>query len=333
MPPPTLTALPQPPRKSAEDSTLKRWLFKWESAPVAEVVLSQRRVFILPSRHGIMYASALAVMLVGSINYGLSLGFMLTFLLGALGVNSMFYAFRNLARLRLVPGRSAPVFAGERARFTVIVDNPSALARRGIAISADPEYPAYIDVPAWGGTTVELQMPAPRRGLLRPGRLRLQTLYPLGLCRSWAYAHLDMQCVVYPRPEPEGPPLPAAAGGDAGAAPRSGSDDFAGLRDYRRGDSLRHVAWKAAAREQTLSVKQFSGTASAEVWLEWEATPPKLGTEPRLSRLARWVLEAAAADLSFGLRLPGVMVPPARGPEQRERCLAALAAFDGNRQR
>src|SRR5256885_10961236 len=47
----------------------------------------------------------------------------------------------------------------------------------------------------------------------------------------------------------------------------------------------------------------------------------------RLSQLARWVIEAEAHGERYGVALPGVLLPPDRGPEHRHRCLAALAVF------
>jgi uncharacterized protein (DUF58 family) len=47
--------------------------------------------------------------------------------------------------------------------------------------------------------------------------------------------------------------------------------------------------------------------------------------------MARWVLDAHAAGLSYGLRLPGETVEMAAGEAQRDRCLEALALFDQER--
>ena len=44
------------------------------------VVLDRKRIYILPTRRGLLFAVFLLVMLLGSINYALSLGFVLTFL-------------------------------------------------------------------------------------------------------------------------------------------------------------------------------------------------------------------------------------------------------------
>ena len=60
-------------------------LFSGRAAPErGPVFLSQRRVYILPTRQGALFGAALLLMLIGSINYQLSLGFILTFLLAGM---------------------------------------------------------------------------------------------------------------------------------------------------------------------------------------------------------------------------------------------------------
>ena len=305
------------------------WLFQLRGPEKGAVVLVQRRVFILPTRQGIVFALVLLMMLTGSINYSLGLGFVLTFLLGAMAINGMLYTFRNLANLRIAAGRALPVFAGDTAEFTVHLENGSDTDRYAIGFTHDRKNAVFIDVPARTTVPASIGIPAPRRGLLRPGRLTLFTRYPLGLFYAWAYLQLDMQCLVYPRPAPPGMPLPpAASSAGAGIERGKGQEDFSGLRQYHAGDSPRHIAWKVAARDQGLFTKQFSGRAESELWLDWALLPSSLGVEERLSQLSRWVLDAHGAGLSFGLRLPGTTVGMSAGEAQRERCLEALALFE-----
>ena len=307
------------------------WLFQLRGVEAGSITLVQRRIFILPSRHGLIYVGALFLMLTGSVNYNLSLGFVLTFLLAALGVNAILHTFRNLARLKISPGRVQPVYAGDYAHFTLVIESPGALDRYSIGVTHDGKNVVYTDVPASQAITVGVAVPAPRRGILLPGRLTLFTHFPLGLCYAWAYIVPDVRCLVYPRPEAARVPfpLPEIHGGQ-GIAYGSGQEDFTGLRSYHPGDSPRHIAWKAAAREQGLLTKQFGGRTATELWLDWLAAPEALGIEGRLSRLARWVIDAHAAGLSFGLRLPGITLPPAPGNAQHDRCLEALALFQNS---
>jgi len=158
--------------------------------------------------------------------------------------------------------------------------------------------------------------------------LTLFTRYPLGLFHAWSYLDLDVQCVVYPRPARPGALPPQVSSEGSGALHGQGQEDFSGLRQYHPGDSPRHIAWKAAARDQGLLTKQFSGRADAELWLDWQQLPATMDVEARLSQLTRWVIDAQASSVSYGLRLPGMTLPVATGEAHRERCLEALALFD-----
>jgi len=308
------------------------WLFQRRGRESGVIVLVQRRIFILPTRQGLLFAMVLLAMLTGSINYTLGLGFVLTFLLAALGVNAMIHTFRNLANLRVTAGRSHPVFAGDVAQFTVHLENSSDTVRYAIGLTQDKQEATFVDLPARAIVPASIGIPAPRRGVFHPGRLTLFTRFPLGLYYSWSYLEFNMSCLVYPRPAFPGMPLPpATASAGAGGEHGRGQEDFSGLRQYHVGDSPRHIAWKAAARDRGLLTKQFSGRADTELWLDWTQLPPQMGVEERLSHLARWVLEAHAAGISYGLRLPGETVGMAAGEAQRERCLEALALYDQER--
>src|SRR5262245_4755434 len=145
-------------------------MFNWRGREAEPVVLGRKRVYILPSRAGYTFALVLLVMLTGSINYSLGLGFVLTFLLGALGVNAMVYTFRNLVNLRVTAGRSRPVFAGELAQFTVHLENDTDAERYAIGLTHDRKTASFVNVRPRATTSAVAAVAAPRRGIFRPGR-------------------------------------------------------------------------------------------------------------------------------------------------------------------
>jgi len=230
---------------------------------------------------------------------------------------------------RAEPAKVEAPFAGGRASSQLHLPSRSHYARVAIEVVAG-DCAARCDVPPRAAATVTLALPAAQRGWLPLPRLTLRTQYPLGLFSTWAYAHPDLRALVYPRPDDAPLPAPqvvAAHGGVAHSGP--GNDDFHGLRSYHAGDPLRHIAWKAAAHSQVLLTKVFSGDGAAELWFDYDALPAALGREARLSRLARCVLLADAAGAAYGLRLPDRTIEPATGASQRERCLRALALYEG----
>ena len=305
------------------------WLYGFTPPERGTVVLVHRRVYILPTRLGWLFGGTLVILLIGSINYALSLGFALTFLLAGMGLAGMVHTARNLARLAISAGRAEPVFVGESAQFRLYFEAPGAFERPAIlARHVRSGAQLVADVPGGALAEIVLAVPAARRGWLSLGRVMLETRFPLGLFRAWSFVEPDARCLVYPRPERS--PLPPASAESAETGRRSpspGNDDFAGLRGYQRSDSPRHVAWKAVARSDDMLTKQFTGEAAVELWLDWQLLPASLPLEQRLSRLAGWVLAAERGGAQYGLRLPGVEIAPARGEAQRAACLQALALY------
>jgi uncharacterized protein (DUF58 family) len=297
------------------------------------VVLVHRRVYIVPTRVGALFGGTIAILLVGAINYSLSLGFALAFVLAGMGLAGMVHTARNLARMAISVGRAEPVFAGESAQFRLYLDSrvpfdrPAILARH-LASGAQ----LVADVPAGGATEMVLGVPAPRRGWMSLGRVMLETRYPLSLFRAWSYVEPEARCLVYPRPERANPP-PASPSDSPGTAQALsfGNEDFSGLRSYQRSDSPRHVAWKSVARTGEMLTKQFSGEAAQELWLDWSLLPAALPLEARLSRLAGWVIAAEAAGASYGLRIPGCELAPGHGEAHRAACLQSLALYEAPR--
>jgi len=310
---------------------LQEKLFRWQSDGTAPLRLGQRRIFILPSRGGLLYAMTLAVMLVGAINYNLALGHLLVFALAGIGVAGMVHAFRNLHGLLVTPGRSAPVFAGDLAHFELSLANDRASPRFALELAAPGSEPVIAAVDGKKDAKINIPLATTRRGWLALPRVRLSTRYPLGLFTAWAYLQPAMRCLVYPRPIslPLPPAAPSPTGGDRRGD--GGRDDFAGFRPRQPADSPRHVAWRASARQAdggSLLVKQFAGGAQVDLVLDGQQTDPGVDDESRLGILADWVLAAEAAGVRYALQLPGQALAPASGEAHCRRCLEALALFD-----
>jgi len=292
------------------------------------LLLTRRRVYILPTGAGVFFGGLLLVMLIGAINYNNSLGFMLTFLLAGLNVISILYTYRNLLHLKVSARAAAPVFAGERITVPVLLDNTGQARRFSLHLHFPQESSVACDVPTNSWTQAQLPLSSKKRGLYPLPQFRMHSIFPLGLFRAWTYARFDISYLVYPKPaERDGLPLehlyrPKQTGDKA-----SGSDDFAGLRNYHQGDSLRHIHWKTVAKDQGMHTKQFGGDRSNELWLDWRALE-HLDKEARISRLTRWVIDAEQTGMNYGLWVPGTQLSPNSGDGHKHNCLRALALIE-----
>ena len=307
------------------------WLPRAGAFDANEIEIKSRRVFILPTRAGLGFAALLLVLLIGSVNYSLGLGFGLTFLALSCALVDMVATYRNLAHLRLQQGRVAPVFAGQEAQFELLLANRTRLARYAVWADfsnvAEPRHAT--DIAPGAQAIVTLSLPTSTRGWLAPARVKLFTRFPLGLFQAWSYWRPAARVLVYPRPEDGAPPLPLAGG--AGNNPRpDGNDDFAGVRSYQPGDSPRQMAWRQIARLDPdiggqLVTKHFEGTGGDQLLLDFDAVPAQLDVELRLARMTRWVLEAEARALPYAFRLGATRYDAAVGAAHQAACLRALA--------
>ena len=305
------------------------------------ITLTQRTVYILPTRPGWMLALTLLTLLVASINYQLNLGYALTFLLAGCAVVGMHVCHGTLRGLSLNLIAPGAHFMGAAAGFDVKLINDARSMRYGIGLSVMGGLPgnkphwSWADVPAASSSTVQVAFKPERRGLHRLPTLTAETRFPLGTFRVWTVWRPAASVLVYPAPEAAPPPLPAGeprAGSAAHAALVQNTGEFDGVRGYRRGDPVKLVVWKKAAKHDENSLSESAGlvvrdTQQAqrhELWLD-HAQAGVGGLEAKLSRLCAWVLQSDKLGLDYGLRLPGREIKPASGEAHKRQCLEALA--------
>lgn len=283
--------------------------------------LDRRRIYVLPTRFGLLLSAVLVVMLLGALNYNDNPALLLTCLLGAASYQSVFQAFRTLHGLELCALRSEPCHAGQMLQLALLFRSKGR-TRRGLRLHVDTTETRF-DLPPAGDRWIHLTLAAPQRGWRPLGRLRLSSRYPFALFEVWSWLHPDVAALVYPGAESRAPPLPLDTN-EASRQTMPGGDEFATLREYRPHDPIRAVAWKASAHHDTLLVKEFECPRGRDVVLDYAALLG-LDREARLQRLTRWVLMAEAAQIRYTLRLPDQRLGPGLGADHRHACLRALA--------
>ena len=301
--------------------------FNAKGAEAGTLTLTQRRIFILPTRAGVSFGMILLAMFLAAINYNNSLAYLLTFLLTSVTIVSMLHCYRNLQGLQLRARTPQAVFAGETQKLPIHLYNPSSQRRLAIKLGWPKQPPQQVDLDPQQGKWVNLELPALSRGRHPLGQITLYTRFPLGFFHAWSYLHFEVSALVYPKPSgirrlPEEPFQQQGSEGDRGR----GSDDFIGQRPYHPGDSLHHLNWKALARERGLLTKQFGGDRADELNISWQMLAEQT-TEAKISQLCRWVVEAEQSHLRYGLEIPGAHIPIGQGQQHYEQSLTALALY------
>lgn len=295
--------------------------------PQRDVTLDQRRVFIFPTSYGFFFVLVCFLLFIGGINYENNLLLALSFLLTSLFITTILHTFRNLAGLTLQAGDSRSGFAGKQGALEIVLRSHRQ-SHRSLWLRWPEGASREVSLETEDEARLWLDCPLNKRGKVYPGRLRIETRYPLGLLRSWSLIDLDMYCLAWPKPIASAQP-PASGGDDLQHEQetlRTGTEDFDGLRSYQEGDSLRLIDWKSFARGKGLNTKVFTDPAEGRLWLEWDKLSGS-DIETRLGNLSYWVLQFDQQQALFGMRLPGSELSPDSGSLQRQKALDALALY------
>ena len=304
---------------------LRAWAARRHGRDSLPIKISRRRIYILPTRFGLMLAFVLVAMMIAGLNYNSNLGLAFAFLMVSVALVTMHHCNRNLLGLQVDVTTEVDAFVGREASFEFVLRNDSNVERRDVEICCMTAA-GMRSVAAKSSESVPVAVPVPQRGMSRIDQFELRTRYPFGWFHAWTYVQGSL--TAYVAPSPHGNRTLPAVGG-VGSVSRSevrGDEDFAGLRAYEPGVPLKHMAWKVLARGGEAAVQSYTSLASQPEWLEWSSLEGQ-DTETRLSQLCLWVLESEAAQRVFGLRIPGKEIPPARGAAHRFACLRALAIY------
>ena len=304
----------------------ERWLNK--RLPLAsEIQLTQKRIFIFPNKVGFLFLVLLSLLLVTGINYQNNLILSIGFIMISLFITTIISTYQNVSSLIIKAGACEPCFAGETVALPLMFTNPNKASKVGIFVGFnEPESklaPVINDQ-----QTIKLTFLAKERGQLRVPRIKLFSVYPLGLLTCWSWLRLDFNGVVYPAPIDL--PFRSSSGDgidDKAETTQSGMDEFDGLRMYQKGDSLKRVAWKQYAKTQQLMTKQYLDFQGDERCIDWQ-TLSGFEIEYRLQVLCGWVLAAHKQQSEYSLKLPNIDVPLGSGEKHLQRCLTELALFE-----
>lgn len=296
------------------------------------IELRNRQVFVLPTTAGFSFILLLLIILLVGINYQNNLAYGLCFILGSLFFLTIIHTCSNLSNLKIINRGAEPVFAGQMASCRLRLECLKGKTKQAIAVgwhnnSNDESHLQWIDVDHVSGVEILLTQIADRRGFFYPGKVYIETRFPLGLFVTWIKIDPFFEVIIYPKPVEDYLSTVGIAGKEEEGLQSFGRgvDDFQGLRSYQAGDSMRLVNWKSFSKGQGVFVKDFSALAGKEPWLDFEQISGSI--EHRLSVLCFWALKMEKDLQPYGLRLPNCELSPSVGELHKKEVLNALAMY------
>lgn len=163
----------------------------------------------------------------------------------------------------------APAFADDTARVfegdtvSVALAQPLLLDRcelLALVLEDGGRLPASLD----DNSAIEVQ--SPRRGRITVTGLEVESSWPVGLARCRRILPVRFELLVCPRYTLlEGLARRGAGIGGEDAQRRGHGEEITGLREYRSGDSRRHIHWQTTARAGQLMVVETAAPSLAAV--------------------------------------------------------------------
>lgn len=279
-----------------------------------EIRLGLRSLYIVPSRFGLLWITASALLLLVAIQTSSNSTFLLAFLMLGLMLLAMFLTHDTLDGLTLRCGHPVPGFAAEISSFPLILE--TRLPRPPIRLRfRDGSQAASLQLSA-GISTIALPWTPQCRGWQQPPQLQIETIAPLGLFICWT------------RWIPPQPQLiwPCCRSGPVGEKQTShswnGLEEWRDLRDVRDQERPAVVDWTGAAKGRPLQAKVFTDPTNQEWMLEPASGIP---LDQALEHLTHRVLQLHQSGVRYGLRLRSKALAPDLGLRHRNACLEALA--------
>ncbi len=295
-------------------------------SPELPFTLEYRHIYVMPTMFGFWFGILLALTAIGGLNFNNNMVLMLGFILASIAQLTSLLAYRNLSGMTLLGFRAKPVFAGQAARFTVLLKNPEERLRFAIQL-VSRESSDCTDIKLLATGRLELDLMTSRRGWIEMEPFRIENRYPLGLFRAWSVIIPKARCLVYPAPVPHPPPLPKTGRGDFGTTRKGEGEHLHGLREYQPGDPLGRIAWRTSARHQKLYSRIMESPCEEACELNWYLLRG-LRTEEKLSILTAWILRAEHQQIPYSLEMPAAALPASLGEDHRNACLEILALFE-----
>lgn len=304
----------------------RQWLHR-RLKPVPVAVLTRKNLYTFPNRLGAMFLMLVVVLWVLGTNYQNNLILALAYSLISVFVLAILHAFLNLAGVQLRWLKVSPTYAGQPLQVWLEVSTRRKAGCENLSLQFLGGEAVTLVLAAGECLKVPITCAPQTRGYCVPQALCVQSHYPLGMIRCWTWVKLQAEGVVFPAPMALDEPLsPSADNLNAWRAQTGLGDDFAGLKPYQTGDSLKKIAWKHWASGGDLYTKYYATPKGGDAWLDWAAIASS-NMEVKLSGLCYWALQYHRQQKAFGLRLPGVEIPIALGEGHLQQCLTALAVF------
>lgn len=300
------------------------WIDKRTNKKSKSFLINRKNIYILPTKAGWLFLLTLIAILSGAINYNNSMAYLLCFFLTSLGFIAMLQTHQNLNKININAMHSLPSYCGKSIDFIFNLSCTSNQRHYAINTGTNPE---VLSVSENSQPKFFITQKAIKRGQQNPDRFKVSTEFPIGLFYAWTQVKINNPVIVYPKPIISNTEITEFLSGDNLNKQLTGDDDYAGIRDFKKGDNPKRLAWKAIAKTGKLYTKEFSTESGDYLMFDFDKLDQTSNTEEKLSLLCGLIIAASEQKLNYGLRLAEKIISPDHGDLHKHNCLTLLALY------
>jgi uncharacterized protein (DUF58 family) len=303
---------------------ISRWLSS-KSARSEQFTLSQKNIYIFPSRMGFVFFLLIVLLLLTAINYQNSLIYLFTFFLGAVFFVSIMLCFLNMNGLCVSSFQVLACYEGELRPHVIELLNTEKPSM-GLRLGVDKHILTEMSINKGVKKLHNILLPTDSRGVHVLDRLRIESTFPFGFIIAWTWLKLDSKVLVFPKPVEGVRSLEGGVGSESKNNSRLLSEDLTELKSYQHGDSALRIVWKQLAAKDQLIIRSHEQGTRDSIWLTWRLYDVA-NIEKKLQHLCFDILDLHRKQQVYGLDIPGALISPSMGERHKYECLKVLALF------
>jgi len=301
--------------------------------------LTNRNVFIMPTKFGFIYLFFVLLLFILGTNYQNNIVLLLSYLLASLFITVMMHSFYNFAHLSFKSTAIQTGFANQDVIFPITIITEKERFDLTFSFSSSQKHinnrnnHIHITQCDIGVNKLELPCFCDKRGVYTLGRVKVSSEYSLGLFVTWTQLDFGHQAIVFPKAKGINTSYRQLSGvAEDNCSEQNGlfqdedGDDFSELKTYLSGEPLSRIAWKQLAKGQGKYSKQYQTQENNVKWLKL-SDMPMCDLETQLQFLSFLIIEYGQMNQKFGLLLGNIKILPSVGPNHQQKCLTALANY------
>ena len=291
----------------------------------------KNQIFIVPTKFGgVLLFSIIFILFVGAI-YNNNLVNLLSFFLASISIVSMVQTHDNLKSIKLKTIRVTSGFAESFITVETSLENPTKATRFNLDVRLpDLEFYEEIEdglpISAFSRHRFQGVYRTQKRGVYKISKVKISSIYPLGLFYAWTYKDTDSQYFVYPKAAGKLPLPFSTVEGETSRFSHAHGEDFSGHRGFQHADSPRRIDWRAFARGRGILIKEFRSGSSKSLLLDYESCTQS-EVEARLEQLSQWIEYCRKKEIPFALKVKDQQIDTGMGVRHIKKALEILAQF------